>query len=1156
MRFISIAALLLFAEFTQVGAQGVGCYGSDAAVALNACDAELADTDLLTRSEIAALERSKAGHLLDLGRSAEALEILERLYIYDGASEIHHFQRAVALQNMGRTEEALASLTEGLDLNPQHVDSLLLRADIFINSERLDEAVEDAGLAVVMAPDNPKANRVMAAALEAMGAAEAAARLDEAAESTQTDNLAEDITDADLPTASNPATLPAESEVATLQPAPNASTEAELIFWNDVKNSTTPAELELFLSAFPNSVFAPLAKLRLQQLQGGDSEPQAAPAIATPSIPATYRLDLIEGSEGSNVAISAIETRQGDILVAGLREPDGLKDTKPWLALYDHEGRLRWQKQMPMRRGQGHLSDVVQLTNGVIVVPLIEYEDWGQPVSASLIGVDGKGETLWRQDMGQVNRDFGVVSLVALTDGGVLSLTSSDAEDLENSDSVIEKFDATGVSVWRNVLRLRGEDVPFGADEADGVLMVVGSVKLDDDDRRNAWIHKFDLAGNLIWKKTLHSGKRAVASDVVILEGGDPVILGTHADSGESQNWVERLDDAGATIWRTDFGVGASSDAFRLALTPEGELVTAGAGGNGDYDAGTVGWTTWFDLQGQQLAQRVLGDRKRERFIGISITHDGGLLMSGDFGTGNIGDESAWIQRLEPRHRIPASEFTPVGSGILKKCVSVAAHPQDTQNPYSVDGFHWEDFEAEDARHPCAVAASIFPDNPIARYHAGRVDHKLENYQEALTHYGAAVELGHIRAMAGAAVIRGEGPDEVKNVEMAAGLFQRAVDAGRDVISAEALGDAYSDGVGVDQDSRLAVQNYRIAADGGSGRAQYRMAQHYDNGWGVAVDTRVARSWYEEAAKSGYEESYYRLAYFLHWGLGGESDQKRAQGFFERASDAGSGPASFHIASEYRYGGDVIERDPIQAIPWYRKAIEQGHYRAHAGLGSMYYYGIGVRRDLSRAQQILQGGIDKNDPDSHYYLGQMYEFGEGVDRDMKEAARLYEIAVKGDNASAMVRLGYMSREGNGVAKNETRAYELFKKAGENYLSEGQREAGWMLYLGRGVTRDVNAAIKEIEEADNPSDELAPIYLGFIYEGEPSLQDADRAAGYFYQALERGSGWPATRKTDKWHRPTARALQQRLANGGFYKGAIDGVMGPGSVAAMKALCRCE
>ena len=44
------------------------------------------------------------------------------------------------------------------------------------------------------------------------------------------------------------------------------SEEAEITFWNSVKDSDDPAMLQAYLDRFPEGVFAPLAKIKLDKL--------------------------------------------------------------------------------------------------------------------------------------------------------------------------------------------------------------------------------------------------------------------------------------------------------------------------------------------------------------------------------------------------------------------------------------------------------------------------------------------------------------------------------------------------------------------------------------------------------------------------------------------------------------------------------------------------------------------------------------------------------------------------------------------------------------------------------------------------------------------------------------------------------------------------
>jgi hypothetical protein len=64
-----------------------------------------------------------------------------------------------------------------------------------------------------------------------------------------------------------------------------AQDQAEVAFWETVKDSKNPEELQAYIDGYPNGRFVALAKIRLKALQGG-AAPTAAPAPAPAAAPA------------------------------------------------------------------------------------------------------------------------------------------------------------------------------------------------------------------------------------------------------------------------------------------------------------------------------------------------------------------------------------------------------------------------------------------------------------------------------------------------------------------------------------------------------------------------------------------------------------------------------------------------------------------------------------------------------------------------------------------------------------------------------------------------------------------------------------------------------------------------------------------------------
>lgn len=98
-----------------------------------------------------------------------------------------------------------------------------------------------------------------------------------------------------VPLGFNPAASTAPAQPAASQTGGQPRPEAEELFWQSINSSDKPSDYQAYLQTFPNGVFAPLARARLQQLserkqaEGGQSrggdEPRQAALTAPPSPP-------------------------------------------------------------------------------------------------------------------------------------------------------------------------------------------------------------------------------------------------------------------------------------------------------------------------------------------------------------------------------------------------------------------------------------------------------------------------------------------------------------------------------------------------------------------------------------------------------------------------------------------------------------------------------------------------------------------------------------------------------------------------------------------------------------------------------------------------------------------------------------------------------
>ena len=106
------------------------------------------------------------------------------------------------------------------------------------------------------------------------------------------------------------------------------------------------------------------------------------------------------------------------------------------------------------------------------------------------------------------------------------------------------------------------------------------------------------------------------------------------------------------------------------------------------------------------------------------------------------------------------------------------------------------------------------------------------------------------------------------------------------------LGDMYTLGLGVPQDSAEAVKWYRLAADQGDPEAQLQLGSMYDFGLGVAKDYTEAVKWYRLAADQGDAKGQFRLGSMYENGWGVPQDYITAHMWFNISSAKGESYAT------------------------------------------------------------------------------------------------------------------------------------------------------------------------------------------------------------------------------------------------------------------------
>lgn len=125
-----------------------------------------------------------------------------------------------------------------------------------------------------------------------------------------------------------------------------------------------------------------------------------------------------------------------------------------------------------------------------------------------------------------------------------------------------------------------------------------------------------------------------------------------------------------------------------------------------------------------------------------------------------------------------------------------------------------------------------------------------------------------------------------------------------------------------------------------------------------------------------------------------------ADGEYDKAeryalSVGGMDPEIMVSLADHYAEGEAEEKTIEDAIPWYRKAAEQGECRAQAILAEMFFEGKRTRPNYEEAMKWASKAVEGwATEDLCLMLGKCYADGLGVDRDVLKAISFYEKALQ------------------------------------------------------------------------------------------------------------------------------------------------------------------
>lgn len=234
-----------------------------------------------------------------------------------------------------------------------------------------------------------------------------------------------------------------------------------------------------------------------------------------------------------------------------------------------------------------------------------------------------------------------------------------------------------------------------------------------------------------------------------------------------------------------------------------------------------------------------------------------------------------------------------------------------------------------------------------------------------------------------------------------------------------------------------------------------------------------------------------------------------------RLANEGSKEDQMNLAYMYLYGANDVKPDFEKAFKFYEMAAKQDDPIALNNLGSLYFSGIGTKKDSNLALLCFKKAADLGNDNAALNLAFIYLTGGAKDASRnRKSVELFEKSQKAGNKIAEFMLGYAYYKGFVVEPNYKEAYKLIRNAanGKSLIDEAQLVLAELYTKGIGTVQNYASAVTAYRAAANQGNIEAIMDLAEIYsEGKMTPQNFVMAHALYNIAASQGAAEAAEKR---------------------------------------------
>ncbi len=277
----------------------------------------------------------------------------------------------------------------------------------------------------------------------------------------------------------------------------------------------------------------------------------------------------------------------------------------------------------------------------------------------------------------------------------------------------------------------------------------------------------------------------------------------------------------------------------------------------------------------------------------------------------------------------------------------------------------------------------------------------------------------------------------------------------------------------------------------------------------ISLTDGVSQSTEDVASEKGEKGGFWEWLGFEKYGH--EAEKKFTIGEAINLAQKGNIDAQIFLGYSFLYGVNNVEQNYAEAFKYYNMAAAQQNHIGMNNLGSMYYSGLGTKRDINKAVQLFKMASKAGNIEASTNLGFVL-ISSSLEKNKQNAMPYFEIAAQGGDVISKFMLGYSYYVGKYSPKDYQKAASLIKEAADAGLDEAQETMAEIYMNGTGVPQNYSSAVLYLRKSASQGRVASMVNLAnILLDGKKYTQDIRSAHIYYNLASVRGNDYAAEKR---------------------------------------------